>query len=266
MANKNQHREPRRKRTVGKRLVRHRSARARRAPAGRTSACSRPAAVFNPVLAFPPAPPPQADPQALEPQEVLFGGQAARPAAARPRRRGPADLLFQLPHRGDHPAALWLSHFRDDPRAGAPAGRRRPDARRALGVFERAPRRRGGAARRGPLPARRGGPVGRDGLRGAREQAPPRHLHRPAPPPPATSPAIAAWATSTPRCRRTTRPCWPSSAATTAGRNRSSAPTRWRCSCRRCRRGRLRPAVSRSRQKRLDKIPRVSLVRGHGPA
>jgi GNAT superfamily N-acetyltransferase len=75
MANKTQPHEPRRKRVVSRRCLRRR-------PARRSSAHSAvaspppvvPAVSFNPLVAFPPAPPPREDPREMEPREVPFGG------------------------------------------------------------------------------------------------------------------------------------------------------------------------------------------------
>ena len=81
MANKNHHHAPPRKRVVRARHPRHRPAHPV-APPG--------PAPFDPVLAFPPAPP-EPDPHALEPREVLFGGQ---PHVLRPLGPGDADRLI----------------------------------------------------------------------------------------------------------------------------------------------------------------------------
>ena len=138
MANKNQHHEPRRRRTVGKRHVRHRPARPPRA--GRTNVLPAPggAAVFDPVLAFPPAPA-QADPQALEPQEVLFGG---RPHILRPL--GPADEGRLISFFNSHTAETIRQRYGYHISEMTPERARRlvgVDQTRdaALGAFERAP-------------------------------------------------------------------------------------------------------------------------------
>ena len=96
MANKNQPRNPRRKRTVRKSGAQHRSRRRRSAPVPSAG----PGAAFDPFLAFPPAPPPQEDPDDLEPREMLFGGE---PLIL--RLLGPADegrlISFFNSHTGE---------------------------------------------------------------------------------------------------------------------------------------------------------------------
>jgi RimJ/RimL family protein N-acetyltransferase len=79
MANKDQHSKPRSRRASA-------THRPRRRPPGRAGAAPAAAAPqsgvsFNPFSEFPPAPPPEANPQDLEPREVLFGG---RPYTVRP--------------------------------------------------------------------------------------------------------------------------------------------------------------------------------------
>ncbi|MDD2764372.1 MAG: GNAT family N-acetyltransferase [Opitutaceae bacterium] len=97
-----------------------------------------PAVSFNPFFAFPPAPPAQEDPSALEPRELLFGG---RPHILRPL--GPADegrlISFFNSHTGETIRQRYGYHFA----AMTPErARRLVDVDQshdlALGVFERA--------------------------------------------------------------------------------------------------------------------------------
>ncbi|HTX66561.1 MAG TPA: GNAT family N-acetyltransferase [Opitutaceae bacterium] len=81
MANKNPQHAPPRRRVVRVRHARHRPPHAPAAAA---------AAPFDPAGAFPPAPP-EADPHALEPREVRFGGQ---PHWLRPLAPADADRLI----------------------------------------------------------------------------------------------------------------------------------------------------------------------------
>lgn len=138
MANKNQHHEPRRKRTVRKRHVRHRPARPPRARREVASPAPGSSLVFDPVLAFPPEPS-QADPNALEPQEVLFGG---RPHILRPL--GPADEGRLISFFNSHTEETIRQRYGYHISEMTPERARRlvgVDQARdaALGVFERAP-------------------------------------------------------------------------------------------------------------------------------
>jgi RimJ/RimL family protein N-acetyltransferase len=140
MANKNQEREPRSKRVVGKRGISHRSARRTRAPlVAATPSAAVTAASFHPVLAFPPAPPPRADPHELEPREILFGG---KPHLVRPLAPTDEDRLiaFFNSHNEETIRQRYgyhiseMTHERARRLVGVDQSR---DV--ALGVFERAP-------------------------------------------------------------------------------------------------------------------------------
>ena len=108
MANKNPNRGP----SAGRAARRSRSAPrpARRARAGAASAPA-PAAAFDPLSAFPPAPPPQDDAHLLKPRALSFGGQ---PYVVRPL--GPADegrlISFFNSHTGETIRRLhWASQL-----------------------------------------------------------------------------------------------------------------------------------------------------------
>jgi RimJ/RimL family protein N-acetyltransferase len=98
-----------------------------------------PAASFNPLLAFPPAPPPQKDPRELEPREIVFGG---RPHTLRPLAPADEDRLISFfnshteetirQRYGYHISEM--THERARRLVGVDQAR---DV--ALGVFERAP-------------------------------------------------------------------------------------------------------------------------------
>ena len=140
MANKNQRREPRPPRRVGKRRAGARTARHVRAlRAVAVPPAAVPAASFNPFFAFPPAPPPQDDPRALAPREILFGG---RPHVMRLLSTADEDRLISFfnshteetirQRYGYHISEM--THERARRLVGVDQSR---DV--ALGVFERAP-------------------------------------------------------------------------------------------------------------------------------
>jgi GNAT superfamily N-acetyltransferase len=83
MANKNLEPEPPLRRPVSKRSLRPRSTHGARRAAGSGQA---PKTAFDPLLAFPPAPPPEGDVRPPAPRDFLFGGQ---PYLIRPL--GPSD-------------------------------------------------------------------------------------------------------------------------------------------------------------------------------
>ena len=134
MANKNPEREHRSRRAVGKRRPGRPARRARTPPAA-----APPAASFNPFFSFPPAPPPQDDPRALAPREMVFGG---RPHVMRPLQPADEDRLISF--FGSHTEETIrqrygyhiseMTHERARRLVGVDQSR---DV--ALGVFERAP-------------------------------------------------------------------------------------------------------------------------------
>ena len=139
MANKNQGAEPRRQRVVRKRRSPHQSAHRARARHAVKPPPPAPVAPFNPFLAFPPAPPPQEDPRALEPREVMFGGQ---PHVLRPL--GPADEARLISFFNSHTGETIRQRYGYQISEMTPERARRlvgVDQLRdvALGVFERAP-------------------------------------------------------------------------------------------------------------------------------
>jgi RimJ/RimL family protein N-acetyltransferase len=135
MANNEPAPDPTARRVVRKRRLPPRSA--RRARAARSSAAAPPAA-FNPLTAFPPAPPPGDDAPLLAPHEMLFGGH---PHTV--RLLGPADegrlISFFYSHSGETIRQRYgyriseMTHERAQQLVGVDQSR---DV--ALGVFERA--------------------------------------------------------------------------------------------------------------------------------
>lgn len=135
MANKNPNPGPPAGRLRRKRRLPRRSARRTRVGAASAPA---PAAGFDPLSAFPPAPPPQDDAHLLEPRELSFGGQ---PFVVRPL--GPADegrlISFFNSHTGETIHQRYgyriseMTHERAQRLVGVDQSR---DV--ALGVFERA--------------------------------------------------------------------------------------------------------------------------------
>ena len=134
MANKNQGAGPRRRRMVRKPRKALRSSRHGVGPPP-----PAPVPAFNPFLAFPPAPPPQEDPHALEPREVMFGGQ---PHLLRPL--GPADEGRLISFFNSHTGETIRQRYGYQISEMTPERARRlvgVDQARdvALGVFTRAP-------------------------------------------------------------------------------------------------------------------------------
>jgi GNAT superfamily N-acetyltransferase len=139
MANKSHQRERRPKRAVGKRRPGRRPARRARTAPATAAPAAVPAVSFNPFFAFPPAPPPQEDPQALAPREIPFGG---RPHVVRPLSPADEDRLISFfnshteetirQRYGYHISEM--THERARRLVGVDQSR---DV--ALGVFERAP-------------------------------------------------------------------------------------------------------------------------------
>ncbi len=136
MANKNPDSEPQ----VG-RVVRKRRAHARSASRARLDRGSAPASAagFDPLSAFPPAPPPQDDACLLEPREVLFGGQ---PYVVRPLK--PADEDRMISFFNSHTAetirqryGYTISHMTHERAQRLVCVDQSHNV--ALGVFERAP-------------------------------------------------------------------------------------------------------------------------------
>lgn len=139
MANKKHGAGPRRQRVVGKRRTPHRSAHRARARGAVEPPSPVPVAAFNPFLAFPPAPPPQEDPRALEPREAMFGG---KPHLLRPL--GPADEGRLISFFNSHTGETIRQRYGYQISEMTPERARRlvgVDQSRdvALGVFERAP-------------------------------------------------------------------------------------------------------------------------------
>jgi GNAT superfamily N-acetyltransferase len=139
MANRKQGAEPRRQRVVRKRRSSLRPARRVRLRRAERPPPPVPVASFDPFLAFPPAPPPQEDPHALEPREVMFGGQ---PHLLRPL--GPADEGRLISFFNSHTGETIRQRYGYQISAMTPERARRlvgVDQSRdvALGVFERAP-------------------------------------------------------------------------------------------------------------------------------
>lgn len=139
MANKKHGAGPRRHRSVRKRRSPPRSARRARARRPVKPPPPAPAAGFNPLLAFPPAPPPREDPLALEPREVMFGGQ---PHVLRPL--GPADEGRLISFFNSHTGETIRQRYGYQISEMTPERARRlvgVDQSRdvALGVFARAP-------------------------------------------------------------------------------------------------------------------------------
>jgi len=135
MANKDPDPDPTARRVVRKRRPPPRSARRARAAATSTVA---PPAGFNPLTAFPPAPPPCDDARLLAPDEIVFGGL---PHIV--RLLGPADegrlISFFNSHTGETIRQRYgyriseMTHERAQHLVGVDQSR---DV--ALGVFERA--------------------------------------------------------------------------------------------------------------------------------
>jgi RimJ/RimL family protein N-acetyltransferase len=138
MANKKQPHEPRRRGVIRRRHARHRPARRGVRPAA-GAAASLPSAAFDPFVAFPLVPPPTEDPHALEPCEVLFGGQ---PHIVRPL--SPADEGRLISFFNSHTEETIRQRYGYHIAEMTPERARRlvgVDQSRdaALGVFERAP-------------------------------------------------------------------------------------------------------------------------------
>ena len=97
MANKNTDAEPPPRRSVRKRGLRPRSTRGalpRRPPA------PTPPSGFDPLVAFPPAPPPSGDLQPPEPRELVFGGQPYATRLLEPADEGRL-ISFFYSHTGE---------------------------------------------------------------------------------------------------------------------------------------------------------------------